>query len=168
MIVESSNVVSGRPVQLTANTEPGATFDWSPAELVSCKNCFNPITTPRANANYVLLVTDKNKCFTVKKEFAITVDEGAKAFDVPTAFTPGGDVKNSIFKVEGYNVKQLLEFKIYNRWGNLVFSSNDLSKGWDGMYQGKAQPIDSYVYTIKIETFDGEIESKTGTVLLLR
>jgi gliding motility-associated-like protein len=113
-------------------------------------------------------ITDKNKCFTVERIINLVITEGVKAFDVPSAFTPSGSEPNNIFRVRGYNIKQLLEFKIYNRWGNMVFSGTDLSAGWDGTYQGKAQPVDSYVYTIKIETFDGRIESKTGTVLLLR
>ncbi|NJK94657.1 MAG: T9SS type B sorting domain-containing protein [Bacteroidales bacterium] len=166
--IESTSVIAGRPVQLIANTEDNAIFEWIPADFLSCSNCFNPVSTARVTTNYLLKVTDKNNCFTVEHPFVINVEEGEKSFDVPTAFTPGGGEANSIFKVQGYNVKQLLEFKIYNRWGNLVFSGTDLSQGWDGTYQGKAQPIDSYVYTIKVETFDGKIETKTGTLLLLR
>ncbi len=166
--VEDSTIIAGRPIQIVANTEDGTTFEWSPADFLSCNNCFNPISTARISTNYLVKVTDKNKCFTLEKSFNITVEPGEKAFDVPSAFTPGKGEENSIFKVEGYNIKQLLEFKIYNRWGNLVFSSNDRSIGWDGNYQGKPQPVDSYVYTIKVETFDGIIETKTGTVLLLR
>jgi gliding motility-associated-like protein len=166
--VEANSFVAGRPVQINVSSETGATYEWSPADFLSCANCANPVTTARVNTAYLLKVTDKNNCFTVEKKVDLNVNEGEKAFDVPSAFTPSGGEPNNIFKVQGYNVKLLLEFKIYNRWGNLVFSSTDLSKGWDGTYQGKAQPVDSYVYTIKIETFDGRVETKTGTILLLR
>lgn len=167
--IEDTDVIAGRPVQITANTEEGATFLWTPSDFLSCNNCYNPVSTTRTNTDYLLKVTDKNNCFTVEKAFTITVGKGDKSFDVPTAFSPSGDIEaNKVFRIQGYNIKQVLEFKIYNRWGNMVFSSTDQSVGWDGTYQGKAQPVDSYVYTVKIETFDGNIETKTGTVLLLR
>jgi gliding motility-associated-like protein len=61
-----------------------------------------------------------------------------------------------------------MEFTIYNRWGNVVFQSNDITKGWDGTFKGKAQPIDSYVYTITVMTYKGFKLSKKGSVLLIR
>lgn len=166
--IEADHIIKRRPIQVTVNTEEGAHFEWIPTDFLSCTTCNNPILTASVNTSYVLKVTDKNNCFTIEKPFAITVEEGSKDFDVPTAFTPEGAENNRIFKIEGFNIKEVLEFKIYNRWGNLVFSSTDQSKGWDGYYQGKAQPVDTYVYTIKIKTFEDKIESKTGTILLLR
>lgn len=165
---ESGTFVAGRPIQIIVNTEEGATFKWTPTDFLSCSNCPDPISTARLNTSFNLEVKDKNNCFKIDTVVNISIKEGEKAFDVPSAFTPSGTEPNNIFKVQGYNVKQLLEFKIYNRWGNMVFSSTDVSKGWDGTYQGKPQPVDSYVYTIKVETFDGIIETKTGTILLLR
>lgn len=165
---ESGTFIAGRPIQLMVHTEEGAIFNWSPADFLSCSNCPDPVSTARLSTSFNLLVKDKNNCFTVDTVVNINITEGEKAFDMPTAFKPSGEAPNNLFKVQGYNIKQLLEFKIFNRWGNMVFSSTDISKGWDGTFQGKAQPVDSYVYTIKVETFDGRIETKTGTVLLLR
>lgn len=165
---ESGTFLAGRPTQIRVNTEEGAIFMWSPADFLSCNNCPDPVSTARLSTSFNLKVKDKNNCFTVDTVVNITIIEGEKAFDMPTAFKPTGEAPNNIFKVQGYNIKQLLEFKIFNRWGNMVFSSTDTSRGWDGTYQGKPQPVDSYVYTIKIETFDGRIETKTGTILLLR
>jgi gliding motility-associated-like protein len=89
-------------------------------------------------------------------------------FSAPNAFMPNGSDENRILYVKGKGIKQLLEFNIYNRWGNLVFQSNDLSIGWDGKFKGKDQPIDTYIYTITIETMSGQRLTKKGSVLLIR
>jgi gliding motility-associated-like protein len=103
----------------------------------------------------------------------IVVDTSAakQTYALPKAFRPGSDVAiNSFFKPQPQgSIKQILEFKIYNRYGNLVYSTNDiLSDGWDGTYQGHIEPVDTYIYTITVETNDGKISTKKGSVLLLR
>ena len=88
--------------------------------------------------------------------------------DVPQAFSPNGDGINDIIYAEGWGLKKLIAFKIYNRFGELVFESDDFEKGWDGTFRGKDQMLETYVYTVEAETFKGEVLQKKGNITLLR
>jgi gliding motility-associated-like protein len=91
--------------------------------------------------------------------------------DVPNAFTPGrfvsGSYNNGIIKVEGFGVGKMI-WKIYNRWGQVVFSTNNIRQGWDGTFKGVLQPMDVYAYTLDVEFTDGKKLRKTGDITLLR
>ena len=87
--------------------------------------------------------------------------------DVPTGFSPNGDGVNDILNVLGYGI-ETLRFQIYNRWGELVFETNDRYKGWDGTYKGEPQEMDAYGYLIDATFFDGSKKLKKGNVTLLR
>ena len=87
--------------------------------------------------------------------------------DVPNAFTPGRFGVNSVVNVRGFGIGKI-DWKIYNRWGQLVFQSASKKIGWDGYYKGKLLPIDVYGYTLSVEFTDGKKLSKTGDITLLR
>ncbi|MCB9277027.1 MAG: choice-of-anchor L domain-containing protein [Lewinellaceae bacterium] len=92
---------------------------------------------------------------------------------VPNAFTPNGDDTNETFSyVISGKVLRIAEFKVYNRWGQLVFEKDtenpDDFQGWDGSFNDKPQPSDTYFYIISLERYDGKTEKLTGDVTLLR
>ncbi len=87
--------------------------------------------------------------------------------DVPNAFSPNGDGTNDLVYVKGYGINKMT-WNIYNRWGQLVFSSYNLNTGWDGRFKGALQPQDVYGYTLSIEFTDGSKYSKKGDITLLR
>lgn len=87
--------------------------------------------------------------------------------DVPTGFSPNGDGNNDIVFVRGFSIKEM-DFKIYNRWGQLVFESTDREKGWDGTFNGKPQPMDAYAYVLTATFKDGTHYKKKGNITLLR
>jgi len=87
--------------------------------------------------------------------------------DLPNAFTPGRFGKNGIVKVEGFGIATL-SWKIFNRWGQVVFATTDNNEGWDGTYKGVLQPMDVYTYTLDVEFTDGKKERKSGDISLLR
>lgn len=87
--------------------------------------------------------------------------------DVPNAFTPAQPGTNSIIKVEGFGIGKM-SWRIYNRWGQLVFESANKSNGWNGTFKGKLQPMDVYTYTLDVEFTDGTKLRKTGDITLLR
>jgi len=87
--------------------------------------------------------------------------------DVPNAFTPGRFGENAFVNVRGFGIGKM-EWRIYNRWGQVVFISNSLKTGWDGTYKGKAQPMDVYAYTLDVEFTDGKKLRKTGDITLIR
>ena len=87
--------------------------------------------------------------------------------DVPKAFSPNMDGKNDILYVRGYGIIRM-EFRIYNRWGQMVFRSTNPSTGWDGMFEGRIQPMDAYAYTLEAEFSNGQKLSRKGDITLLR
>jgi len=86
---------------------------------------------------------------------------------VPNAFTPGKFGVNGIIKVLGFGINKM-NWKIYNRWGQLVFSSSTPDLGWDGTFKGTLQPMDVYTYSLDVEFTDGKKLRKTGDISLLR
>ena len=75
---------------------------------------------------------------------------------------------NDIFKLNKRGIATLKAFKIYNRWGNLVFETTNVEEGWDGTYKGTPQPMGVYVYQIDAVTNSGKRFTKQGNVTLIR
>ncbi len=115
-----------------------------------------------------------NVCLTVTNEFncsdkkCLTVySDVLPLADVPTGFTPNGDGTNDIVFVRGFSIREM-EFKIFNRWGEMVFESTDPKKGWDGTFNGKPQEMDSYAYVLHAVFKDGTVFNKKGNITLIR
>ena len=90
------------------------------------------------------------------------------ALYAPNAFSPDSDGINDFFKISGQGILDF-QIEIYNRWGQMVYKSDDLSKGWNGTFKGENLPTGSYIYKIKtIKNGNGEELVKTGTVALVR
>jgi gliding motility-associated-like protein len=87
--------------------------------------------------------------------------------DVPTGFSPNGDGINDVVYVKGYGI-QKMAFKIFNRWGEKIFETNDISVGWDGRYKGILQEMEVYGYTLSVTFFDGSKDFKKGNITLLK
>jgi gliding motility-associated-like protein len=87
--------------------------------------------------------------------------------DVPNAFTPGRFGQNSIIMVQGFGIS-VMDWKIYNRWGQVVFESNNPAIGWDGTFNGSPQPIGVYAYTLDATFFDGTKTRRKGDITLIR
>ena len=86
---------------------------------------------------------------------------------MPDAFTPNSDGINDEFLAYGKGIKEF-EMKIYNRWGELIFSSDDLLKGWDGKIAGKAAPEGIYAWSLMYNDLTAEKRFKTGCIVLIR
>lgn len=161
-------IVIGQEVDLDASFGDAYTYAWSPEQWLSCYNCADPKAQPLEDIEYTLLVADTLGCFEVPSTYSFVV-KPETTIDLPTAFTPNGDGKNDRIYVDGWGIKDLLEFKIYNRWGQLVYEGTELEEGWDGKFEGKDQNIDTYTYTATVETWlEGVVLSKTGSFKLLR
>jgi gliding motility-associated-like protein len=86
---------------------------------------------------------------------------------VPNAFTPGNGVNNE-FKILKRGIATLNYFRIFNRWGELIFETNNIDQGWNGDYKGAPQPFGVYVWMVEAVASDGTIFTKQGNVTLLR
>lgn len=139
-----------------------------PEESVTMRNCDSIVFYPEENADYVLILKDTSIC--PDRKFDIHIDvEKIFTLDVPGAFTPlsEGDGNNIVY-ARGLGIKHLLQFRIFNRWGEEVFFTDDLHTGWDGTVNGKVQNSDTYSYYVEAEMFDGSIQSKKGNIMLIR
>ena len=86
---------------------------------------------------------------------------------VPNAFTPNGDHLNPAFKADGLFIKTF-ELIIFNRWGQVIFSSTNIDKGWDGIIQNQEAPVDNYIYNINAVDYAGATIKRNGTFVLIR
>jgi gliding motility-associated-like protein len=89
------------------------------------------------------------------------------AIDVPTGFSPNGDGSNDVLYVRGGGI-EVMNLRIFNRWGEKVFESNGLEYGWDGTFKGKPQEMDAYAYVLTATFIDGSSAIKKGNITLLR
>jgi gliding motility-associated-like protein len=96
---------------------------------------------------------------------ALTVKKDSNIF-YPNAFTPNGDLLNDVFKVFSQYTSNV-QFQIYNRWGELLFFTDDITQGWDGTFKGKLMPEGTYYFKASLIDLTGHTEERSGTILLL-
>jgi len=164
-----TTIVIGSPVVLGYEMpDSGYNYSWSPSTYLSCSTCPTPLSNVLVDMTYNFTVSDHFGCFTTVSTYDFIV-KPVTSIDVPTAFTPNGDHHNDLIFVNGWGIKKLVDFKIYNRWGQLVFETNDIAEGWDGYYKGELQPQDTYVYQAEVETWiEGQTLKKKGMFELIR
>jgi gliding motility-associated-like protein len=140
--------------------------------LLPCPDCETLPVTPLFSGLYRLTVTDAQGC-SARDDLRLRVVRDRR-FAVPSAFSPNGDGRNDRLLVFGGAGTQVLSYRVYNRWGGLIFrtgnfSAGDSLRGWDGTDDaGKVLPTGTYVYTIEVRFEDGFTERKSGTVHLIR
>ena len=167
-LISDSTVIIGSKVILDSHASSGGyTYSWTPTDHLSCSDCPNPVAEVLDSITYVLLISDTNGCFERRDTIRLRIIK-AYAIDLPQVFTPNGDGNNDIVYATGWGIKKLLEFKIFNRWGEMVFESQDMKDGWDGYYKGTLQNNETYVYIVRGESFKGDIISKKGNITLLK
>lgn len=116
---------------------------------------------------YWVTGNDRNGC-SASDTIAVASKECIKGFYIPNAFTPNRDSKNDKFRPLIFGNLEKYEFKIFNRWGELVFESRNIAEGWDGRFRGIDQPSNSFVWQCIFQLRDEPVTHKKGTVLLLR
>ncbi|MFN3939481.1 MAG: PKD domain-containing protein, partial [Chitinophagales bacterium] len=142
------------------------TFSWAPAGLMSDPFSATPEIRPPLTTTYTLTVTSPDGC--VETDQVTIYVEDITVINVPNAFSPNGDGINDELLLLYHSVEELEIFAIYNRWGQEVFSTKDVTQGWDGKYKGKEQEMGSYVYIIRARNIDGTAEELQGSVMLVR
>jgi gliding motility-associated-like protein len=163
-----TTVVIGQNTPMNVNFGPSYTYTWSPTENLSCDHCPYAVSSSTANITYTVEVEDNMGCFRAAHTFSVNVDP-VTSIDVPTAFTPNGDGVNDVIYVDGWGIKKLNYFKIFNRWGQLLFESYDIKVGWDGTYKGVPQNMETYIYQASAEGYiPGTLMEKTSSFRLIR
>jgi gliding motility-associated-like protein len=151
----------GQSVQLLA--EGDAPFLWSPTTYLSCIACESPTATPTETTVYCAEVT-QNNC-TSSACVTIEVENISGDLFVPDAFSPNNDGNNDCLKVFSNCLDEVL-FRVYSRWGELIYESTEINGCWDGTYHGKELNSGAYAYTVKATLTDGtEVDIKGNTTL---
>jgi hypothetical protein len=120
-----TTIVYGASVQL--NADGGQSWVWQPPTWLDCSDCPNPISTPDETITYTVTATDANGCQSMDY-VTITVDLDCGAVFIPNIFSPNGDNKNDVLYVRG-NCIEVMEFIIYDRWGEKIFTGDDVNDG---------------------------------------
>ncbi|MCF8278192.1 MAG: PKD domain-containing protein [Flavobacteriales bacterium] len=163
-----TTIVIGDSICLPIDAEAGLyMFEWTPTDGLDCDTCGSPCLQPLEKVTYSVTVTDILGCFTANADY--TVDIYPETFlAMPTTFTPNGDGANDIISLEGWGIKELLEFRIFDRWGEEIFMTTDKDQGWDGYYKGVLQNNDVYAYKIRAYTWRDELKTLEGYINLMR
>lgn len=141
------------------------TFNWFPPQGLNADDVSDPIADPLVDTRYIVIGTTEEGC-SVKG--SVDVYRSAEVIlTLPNAFTPGNGPDNLFMPIHKGNVA-LDYLRIYNRWGQLLYESNDLNQGWDGTWHGIPQPEGVYVYIMQGHTSEDRILTKQGNVTLIR
>lgn len=123
--------------------------------------------TVSSPGSYVATIT--TNCGTLTDTIEVSLLEVDCNLSIPNAFTPNGDGKNDVFKPISACQTNSYWMRVYNRWGGLVFETNDIDKGWDGSLTNNNQPVGTFIYYVQyFNDCSNSIQKKTGEVTLLR
>jgi len=162
----SLNAVENRDLQLTSRTFSSSSSSWSPSTGLSSSTIFNPVFNYNAEVDYVITINTGIGC--VIKDTQLVRIFKEKEIYVPKGFSPNGDGNNDKIFPRLVGVRTLTYFKVYNRWGQLLFQTSNLNEGWDGTFRGTKQPMETYVWTAEGVDIDNNSIKRTGTFLLAR
>jgi gliding motility-associated-like protein len=171
------SLLFGRDTQLIAQVNNASgiiSYAWliQDSTWLSCLTCPNPLVEDLETTHWFQVeVTDENGC-TGLDRIRIEINKIRNVY-VPTGFTPNGDLENDILMVHGRPGTRLLDFRVYDRWGEMVFQSknfdiNDQSAGWDGRFRGKDMDPGTFVWVLEVEHEDGYREILKGNTTLIR
>ncbi len=146
---------------------PDLTYQWEPAETLSCDQCPNPTASPNVTTAYIVSVFEPLGCTGVDTVIVNVISNQAGNLYVPNAFTPNGDGVNDDFVVSGNSIENY-ELLIYDRFGELVFKSVNLSDTWTGEYQGQSLDPGVFMYVVQVTYLDGEEAFSKGSITLIK
>ncbi|MDB5250836.1 MAG: hypothetical protein JWP27_5 [Flaviaesturariibacter sp.] len=156
-------VSPGVPFQLTGCC--GGSYLWSPAGPLDQATLASPTGRLQGDTTFRLTVTAATGC-TATDDVSVKVFKEPRIY-VPTAFTPDGNGHNDLLHAFPIGLK-LVDFKVFNRWGEMVFETTDPARGWNGTWRGKRQGTNNFVWLAVGELADGSRIMSKGNVLLLR
>jgi gliding motility-associated-like protein len=155
-----TSVIQGVPFQLRG--QGNGTLRWSPAGGLSDPASPNPIVTLVNDQQFILTVTTEEGCTATDAVLVRTFN--GPAIYVPTAFTPNGDGKNEVLRPVYVGIKELKQFVVFNRWGQQLFSTKDMGRGWEG----RTATSGTYVWLVQAVDANGRLVTLKGTVTVIR
>lgn len=169
-----TSVIANQPLQLQAlvnNSTEEYSWSWLPP-AISLSNTLiaNPVAILNGtidSVRYTVRATNTSGCYG-EDDIKVYVYKTAPEIFVPSAFTPNGDGRNDILKPIPVGISKLNFFRIYNRWGQLVYSTSEIGRGWDGTLNGNLQPTGTYIFVTEGSDYKGHTIFRKGTSVLIR
>ncbi len=166
---------ANKPLQLNARFfGNNYTYNWEARVGLNNYATQAPTFNYNKQTEYTISITSNSGCITVDTllvKMAEAIPNAGDLFSnlfVPKAWTPNGDGHNDKLFPLTVHIKQLYYFRIFDRWGQLMFETTELGKGWDGIYRGKPQVMDVYTWTVEAIGEDGRHFKRAGNSVLLR
>ena len=159
------SIFSGASVQLQGTGTAG-TYLWTPSTGLSSTNVLNPVASPTSTTTYTLLITNPNGCSNTDNVIVTVIPYCVKPLN---AFSPNGDGINDKWIVtNGGTCTKNIRVIVFNRYGNVVYQSEDYKNNWDGTYKGKPLPDATYYYTIRFILVNNDEINLNGDLTILR
>ncbi|MBK8519992.1 MAG: gliding motility-associated C-terminal domain-containing protein [Chitinophagaceae bacterium] len=139
---------------------------WTPASSLDDATSYTPVFTDNKERTYTIVHKTAAGCLTVDTQ-VVKINKNIVIY-VPNAFTPNNDSRNDLLKPFMIGIKQLTYFKIFNRWGELVFETKSINEGWDGRFKGN--PVQSHTLVWMLEGIgaDNKVYHAKGSTVLIR
>jgi gliding motility-associated-like protein len=157
-------VIKNQPFQLHGTG--GGAYSWTPPLGLDDPGSPNPIAILQDDRTYKLNITTDEGCI-ADDMIQLTVFKGSDIW-MPTGFTPNDDGRNDILKPEYKGIKTLKSFSVYNRWGQLIFTTTNIWRGWNGTVNGVKQGTGVFVWQIRAVDYVGKVYELDGTSTLIR
>ena len=162
----------GDSIQLSAQSNrPVSKWAWTGPESLSCLDCSSPWARPQRSGFYQVTATDAQGC-TAQASVLLRVNRQRRIY-APNVFAPDNQGLNTRFTLFGKGAETIETLQVYDRWGSQLYAAqglalNDPTQGWDGSYRGQALNPGVYVWVARVRFADGEVETMSGDVTLLR
>ncbi|MFN9711135.1 MAG: LamG-like jellyroll fold domain-containing protein [Bacteroidota bacterium] len=173
--LDPTNVCPGTQVRLQANASSGYQYQWllNGSTIQAATSRTYVATQP---GQYRVVLRSTANCRDTSRAIAVTVlqtgcqlpNQQKQEIYLPDAFTPNGDGINDILVPRLSGMASLISFKVYNRWGQLMYETDKKDSGWDGTFRGVKQPMEAYQWMAEGIGNDGTRIKKVGSTLLIR
>ena len=174
------NIILGLSSNVTSVVQ--GTIDsivWAPDSTLSCRNCKNPIATPHETTTYTATIYYSKNGVTCSNTASVTITVYQSCNDkliyIPNTFTPNGDRVNDAFRIRGQGISKVNYFRIYDRWGKLVYQAENVTDtddaAWNGCLnndQSKPENSGVFVYVFDVQCITGQSVTGKGNVTLIR
>jgi gliding motility-associated-like protein len=163
-------VIANETFEITTSHFRANNFLWYPENVISCINekCSKVKSSILTSTWFTVMVTDTNGCFDIDSVLVSVIQDCGDNIFIPNSFTPNGDEINDRFCIRSLELTGIKIFRIFNRWGQLIFETDDIDKCWDGHFNGKPVNPDVFVYYAEGLCSNGKVKLLKGNVTVLR
>ena len=163
-----TSIVIGQPLQLNMTGAPY--YQWMPATYIDNPSIANPIIRvlhPSEGIDFTVRGFNNSGCED-SIMFRVKVFATVPSIFVPTAFTPNGDGLNETLRPVMAGMQKLNYFRVFNRYGEMVYNVATIDEGWDGRYKGEPQSSGAFMWMVSALDYEGKPYVGKGTVVLIR